>query len=109
MGANLNKEFKPRFAVISENTIADNELVAAVSGKKIRVLHYIVNAAGGANTITFKSASTAISGAIDVGDNVTISAQCEPYGVLETAAGEALNMGQSAATLVAGHLVYVLV
>jgi hypothetical protein len=104
----VDKKIVPQYALISESTAATNDLVAAVTGKKIRVLSYVLNAAGGANTITFKSASTAISGAMDVGDNVSLVADCAS-GLFETAKGEALNLTQSGATLVAGHLTYVLV
>lgn len=109
MGANLNKEFKPRFLSVSAAVGADNTLVTAVAGKRILVLQYSLNAAGGANTITFKSGSTAISGAMDIASDATIEASLSPYGVLQTDSGAALVMNLSAATLVAGHLVYVLV
>lgn len=104
----IDKKIGIGFKVVSKNTAADNELVAAVVGKKIRVLSYSLNAAGGANTVTWKSASTALSGAMDIGDNVYVAAEAN-RGLFETAAGEALNLTLSAATLVAGHISYVLV
>lgn len=104
----IEKKIKIQFAVVSKAAIADNEIVAAVSGKKIRVLSYTLNAAGGANTCTWKSATTALSGAMDIGDNVSVSADCGA-GLMETAAGEALNLALTAATLVAGHITYILV
>jgi hypothetical protein len=52
-------------AVISQATAADYTIVAAVSGAKIRVKHYTVASAGTA-TITWKSATTALSGAMSL-------------------------------------------
>ena len=96
------------FASFSNASAADNEVVAANATKKIRVLSYTINAAGGAQTITWKTATTALSGAMDVVDNGTIHAACL-HGLMETVANEALNLANSAATLTAGHITYVLI
>lgn len=95
-----------KYAVVSEASIADNEVVAAVATKKIRVLSYVLNAAGGLNTATWKTAATALSGAMDLADNSSLSASAQ-FGLFETVAGEALNLALTAATLVAGHVSYV--
>ena len=96
------------FASYSNASAADNEVVAADATKKIRVLSYTINAAGGANTVTWKSATTALSGAMDIVDNASLHAACV-HGLFETVANEALNLAQSAATLGAGHVTYVLI
>lgn len=103
------------FKAISVNTAADNELVAAVTGKKIRVTSYVIMAAGTVNA-TFKSATTALTGAFPLVAQAGISAPfCPPVasfgpnGYFETARGEALNLTLDAGTLVAGHLTYELV
>lgn len=95
-----------KFASISEATAANNELVAAVAGKKIRVigLNFVCT---GANTITFKSATDAISGAMGFDANSGLGGLYAPTGLMETAVGEALNMTQSAATQVSGFLSYI--
>ncbi len=96
------------FAAYSETTAARNEIVTAVSGKKIRVLSYTLNAAGGENDVTWETATTAISGAAEIANNATMTTHYDG-GLFETVAGEALNVTQSTATLVAGHLTYVLI
>lgn len=96
----------PKFAVISESTLANNEIVAAVADKKIRVLAYTL-IANGDLTVTWKSAATALSGAMPL---TQYSGLTPPYcklGHFETATGEALNLDMSAAVQVSGHLVYV--
>ncbi len=97
-----------QFASFSDATGDQNVVVAAVTGKKIRVLSYTMNAAGALNTIAWQSASTALSGVFDYADMATVSAESE-YGLFETAAGEALNITMTAAALVAGHVSYVLI
>ncbi len=96
------------FASYSDSDIADNVVVAADATHKIRVLSYTLNAAGGAQTVTWKTAATALSGAMDIVDNSFIHASCF-HGLFETVANEALNLAQTAATLTAGHITYVLI
>ncbi len=95
-----------KFAAVSVSAITDNEVVAAVTGKKIRVLSYVLNGAGGLNTATWKTAATALAGAMDIADNTSFSAN-STVGLFETVAAEALNLALTAATLVAGHITYV--
>ena len=103
-----------KFAAISASSSGDNTVVAAVTGKKIRVLNYTAIAAGSVS-ITWKSgASTSLSGAMPLAANggAAPSAGAQtPIGqipLFETAQGEALVLGLSGAVLVAGHLTYVL-
>jgi hypothetical protein len=94
------------FAVISENTAADHEIVAAVAGKKIKVTSYTLIGAG-AVSVTWKSAAAALSGAMPLAANSQLTAHASGQrGVLETVAGEALNLTLSGGVLVAGHLTY---
>ncbi len=99
---------KLQFASFSDSTDDRNVVVAAVTGKKIRVMSYSINAAGGVNTVTWESATTALSGAMDMLDQATIEVD-SPHGLLETVAGAALNLSMTGATLVAGHVSYILV
>ena len=46
-----------QYAMIDVSTLGDNTIVAAVTGKKIRVLAVVLVANGGANTIRFESAA----------------------------------------------------
>ena len=88
--------------------MGNNTLVAAVAGKTIRVLSAVLVASGGANTARFESAAdgTALSGLMDILDNGQLVMPRNGFGWLETVAGELLNLELSAATLVAGVLVY---
>ena len=98
--------FPVQFALIDENAQANNEIVAAVSGKRIRVVSFFVVAAA-ANSITWKSATTAIAGPMALAQNGGVSAEAE-VGLCETAMGEALNLALSAATQVGGGVAYTL-
>lgn len=82
------------------------ELVAGVSGSKIRVLGYVLSATG-ALAVTFKSAVTALTGAMPAAANGVIPGSYSPVGHFETADGEALNLTTTGD--VDGHLVYQLV
>jgi hypothetical protein len=84
-------------------TIATHALVAAVSGKKIRVLQYLITTVDGLN-LTFKSASTTISA--NIAATGAMSPYC-PHGFFETAAGEALGFALDAAESTSVHVVYV--
>ena len=97
-----------QYAVIAAAGAGDNTLVAAVTDKKIRVLSAVLVASGGANTVRFESgaAGTALTGLMDIGDNGQLVMNLNGFGWLETAAGALLNLELSAATLVAGALVY---
>ena len=98
------------FAAINAASSGNNEIVAAVSGKKIKVVSYLIVAAGTV-TATWKSASTALSGAIPlVANSGAAAAPDGEYGGhwLETARGEALNLVLSGAIAVTGHISYAL-
>lgn len=88
-------------------TAAANEIVAAVAATKYRVLAVYMHATGGANTATWKSATTAISGAIDLLADTAVVLPYSPVGWFQTAAAEALNLTLSAATAVAVNVVYI--
>ena len=96
------------FVSWSDADAASNLVVAAHTLYKIRVMSYVLNAAGGENDVSFIGGATAITGAFEIANNATISAS-SPYGLFETAVNEDLDILQSAATLVAGHLSYILV
>jgi hypothetical protein len=87
--------------------IGTTSLVAAVTGTKIRVLALVLtqepNAAG---SVTFKSASTAITGemlTLTVPHHLVLP--FSPAGWFETAAGEALQI-TAVGTIANGTLVY---
>ena len=97
-----------RHAAIVASTAGNNTLVAAVTGKKIRVLALSLVASGGANSIRFESDAdgTALSGVMDIADNGQLVLAFNPCGHFETVAAELLNLELSAATAVGGMLTY---
>ena len=99
---------QPRYASISGASSGDNAIVAAVTGKKIRVLSYAIVGAG-AVSAKFRSGTTDITGAMSFAANGGAAVGFSPVGHFETAAGSALNVNLSGAVAVAGHLTYILV
>lgn len=100
--------YQVKYAVIDHASSGDNTLVAAVTGKKIRVLAYTLIASG-AVTVRFESGAsgTALSGQMSLASNGGVSAGYLPDGHFETAAGALLNLELGGAVSVDGHLTYV--
>lgn len=98
----------PKFAAIAASSSGNNTLIAAVTGKKIRVLAYniIANAAVNAK---FQSAAggTDLTGLKYFSANGGICAPFNPLGWFETASAALLNLSLSGAVAVGGELVYV--
>jgi hypothetical protein len=97
-------------AVVNAAAAGDNAIVAAVAGKKLRVLALHLNAAGAVNA---KLKSDVGGGATDItglyvfaaaGDDVQLGEL--RYGWCESAVGKALNLNLSGAVAVAGVVVY---
>ena len=95
----------PKFDKIDAATSGDNTIIAAVAGKKIRVLQYTLVCVA-ATDITWKSGATARSGVMSIASNSGISTPYSSDGLLETAVGEALNLNLSAANQTSGTIVY---
>lgn len=97
-----------KFAAIDAATSGDNTLVAAVTGKKIRVLSLFLMAAGTVNT-RFESAAggTALTGQMNLTAQAGYVLPFNPAGWFETAAAELLNLELSGAVSVDGCLSYV--
>ncbi len=98
----------PQFAPISASASGDNTVVAAVAGKKIRVLKYTI-LANGTVAVKFRSPSVAdLTGLMTLGTNSGVGGAFCPIGLFETAAGDPLIVNLSGGTGgVAGHLTYV--
>ena len=99
-----------KYAVIDAATSGNNTLVAAVAGKKIRILAVFMIAAGTV-IARFESAAdgTAMSGQMNL---AITSGFCLPFseaGWGETVAGDLLNLELGGAVSVDGMLVYKLV
>lgn len=95
----------PKYASVAAASSGDNAIVAAVTGAKIRVLSYVLSAAGTVNA-KWRSATTDKSGLLYMVANTVVPAG-SPAGLFETAAGEALNLNLSGAIAVGGHITYV--
>lgn len=100
----------PKFAVISASSSGNNNIVAAVTSKKIRVLAYNFIANG---TVNAKFQSDGAGSPVDktgLKYCVVNSGICAPYnpkGWFETAAGKTLDINLSGAVAIGGELVYV--
>src|SRR5581483_6498825 len=95
-------------AAVSASTNGDNTVVAAVTGRKIRVLAAVLVAAG---TVSPKFQSDAggtdLTGAMPMVANGVITLPFNPEGWCETAAGKLLNLRLSAGVAVTGVVTYV--
>lgn len=98
-------------AVINTAVIGANTIVAAVVGKRIRLLNYTI-VVGGTVIVTWKSASTNLSGPMPMVANDSLSAsagESMPVGMvplMQTGVNEALVLDLSTAVQVSGHLTY---
>jgi len=101
-----------RFAKIDASASGDNQVVAAVAGKRIRVISYTLITSA-AVTAKWRSASTDITGGMAFAANggsepsVSILSPGGIFGLFQTEPGEALNLNLSSAVAVGGHLVYI--
>lgn len=115
--ANLSKESVTEvgpgtvlYAAIAASSSGNNTIVSAVTGKKIRVLTYVIIANGTVNAKWQDGASgTDLSGLLYLVVNTGASIPFCPVGQLQTSASTLLNLNLSAGVAVGGHLTYVLV
>lgn len=98
-----------QYAVVAAASAGDNTLVAAVTGKRIRVVGLVLVASGGANSCRLESAAsgTALTGVMDLIADGQLVLPFNPSGWCQTLVAELLNLELSAATSVAGVLAYV--
>lgn len=95
-------------AAIAASSSGDNTIVAAVAGKKIRVLSFALVCAS-AVTVRFEDGAggTALTGQMEFAANSGISPPEIQSGHFETTAGTLLNLELSGAVSVAGWVNYV--
>jgi len=96
------REYK--FAAISGNTDGFTA-VAAVTGKRIRVIAISLSASG-AGTITLKSNTTVLGTIVYKTADPTYVAKADE-GLVQTAAGEGLKIGNASTLTVSGYVTYV--
>lgn len=94
-------------AAITFATAATHSIVALVAGKKIKIVNIMLTVAGETN-LTFKSGTTAMSGAMDFGGTDEPRGMVHHFGdfPLETTAGEAFQITSSGAVQVSGYVTY---
>jgi hypothetical protein len=97
-----------KWAVIDHATSGNNTIVAAVTGKKIRVLQVVLISAGTVNA-RFESGAdgTALTGQMNLIVNSGFTLPYSPIGWFETAAATLLNLELSAAVSVDGVIAYI--
>lgn len=97
-----------RHAAIAAASSGDNTIVAAVTGKKLRVLSLVLLSTA-KQTVAFESGAsgTALTGDMEIAANAPLVLPFNPEGWFETAAGVLLNLELGGANAVAGSLSYV--
>ena len=95
-----------KYAFLDATDSGDTELVAAVTGKKIRVLRCIFIATT-AVTAKLRSATTPITAGFPLGATAGfVMSSDDSYGWCETVAGQALNVNLGAAVATGVNVVY---
>jgi hypothetical protein len=96
-------------AAIDAASSGNNTLVAAVTGKKIRVLALAITMTGTAVTIRFEDGAggTALTGQMQPTQGQTVTLPFNPVGWFETSAATLLNLELGGAQSVDGVLVYI--
>lgn len=96
-------------AAIDAASSGDNTLVAAVTGKKIRVLALAITMTGTAVTIRFEDGAggTALTGQMQPTQGQTVTLPFNPVGWFETSDATLLNLELGGAQSVDGVLVYI--
>lgn len=97
-----------KYAVIDDALSPDNTIVAAVAGKKIRVLQVFMIASA-AVTVRFESGAggTALTGQAQITDNGGFVMPFSEIGWFETGVGALLNLELSGTISVDGVLAYI--
>lgn len=101
-----NDDYK--YAVIDDASSGDNEIVALVASRKIRVLSmFMISAGTVAARFESDAAGTALTGQMNLIANSGFVLPFNPAGWFETVAGESLNLELSDAISVDGSLTYI--
>jgi hypothetical protein len=95
----------PKFAPIDVSSSGNNEVVAAVTGKKIRVLRWGLTS-NGTVSAKWRSGSTDLTGPRPLIQYASAGGSFCPLGLFETASGEALNLNLSGTVAVGGEILY---
>ncbi len=94
-------------AVVDRPGSGTTVIVAAVPGKSIVMLGYVLNAAGGGNAFAWTS-SAAFNGSCDLGADATLTVPFCPVGWFATPVGGPMSLFLTLASQVSGHILYAL-
>lgn len=95
-----------KFARLNATSDGDNTVIAAVTGKKLRILS--INAAAvGAGIVSFKSGASTTLFTYSYSAQGQTFFHCSPYWICETAAGEAFVVNTQASQDLLGAISYV--
>ena len=101
----------PKFANIADASSGDNTIVAAVAGKKLRVLSCFVIANSDVVAYFVDGNNTALCGdgsnGLDLTANSGFALNFNPVGWFETGSGQSLDINLDGAVTVAGCLTYI--
>lgn len=101
-------ELQPKFVAVNATVNGDNEMVASVSNRHIRVLGYTLGADAAVGAAFEDGAGGAeLSGQIPFAANDKLVVPNSQYGHFETSVSTALSLELDANANVRGHLVYV--
>ncbi len=108
-GNQFGSSLTVKYAVIDHAVSGDNTIVAAVTGKRIRVVSLCLISTGTVN-VRFESGAsgTALTGQMNLVANAGFVLNENHSGWFQTAAGSLLNLELSGATSVDGMLTYIL-
>ena len=81
-----------KFASIDQSGAATTEIVAAVTGYRIRILAAVFTGVGSSITVALKSASTQLTGEIAGATVLNVILPYNPAGWVQTEAGEAFQI-----------------
>lgn len=101
------------YVVIDTAVLGDNVIVPAVANKRIRMVSYVLVAAGAVTARWKDGASINLSGAMSLITGVPVSTQPPDegmggqYGHFETSPGNVLVLSLGGNVQVSGHLAYV--
>ena len=97
-----------KYAAVSASGSGNNTVVAAVTGKKIRVLGFLLVSAL-AVTVQWQSGAggTALCGVMSLGITAAVNSGISEAGLFETASGALLNLSLGGAVSVGGYVIYV--
>lgn len=99
-------KFPVKQAVVNKNTATSTAIVAAVPGKSIRLISYVLVSAGVVSVTWENGDGGDRSGPMPMAANTVIHAMNE-NGLLWTDPGQSLNLLLSAAIQVSGHITYI--